>query len=166
MWIFWSLKDLITTQHPNTPQQPQHQLNQKPQTSRRQRIYGDENVTKNKSFAQVVRGIGRDGIWKKKGGTETIWPHKNEGEVWIGSILQLDQTKNTWLRNCMVGRMIDPRNFSMTQERFHLEGFYNIKLRYLGDDMVLISENEGEQVADLLKGYEDWLSNMFIFVEE
>jgi len=54
----------------------------------------------------------------------------------------------------------------LLQEKFFLEGFSTIKFRYLGDDMVLLFELDGANLGKLLKGYEEWLSIMFVMIED
>jgi len=93
----------------------------------------------NATYAQaLLQGNKRTTTWqRRKGGEhgENSTKHKVE-EIWKGRILKVDESHNGWLEKCLVGRLHDIRELPMLQEKFVLEGFSNVNIRYMGDNMV------------------------------
>ena len=67
-----------------------------------------------------------------------------------------------WLRESMVGWVKDPLKFQEVQEAFLVEGMSSTKIRYLGDNMVLLSGDDGEKLSLNVEENQDWLSEIFI----
>lgn len=60
-------------------------------------------------------------------------------------------------RNMYVGRVSHPRNTYNIQERFYMQGVFNVKATLMGANLVLLSSDLEKEVEALVTDAKDWL---------
>lgn len=55
--------------------------------------------------------------------------------------------------------------FLEVQAAMFLEGLSSINIRYLGNNLVLLSYNEGQKLISIVEKNQEWLSNIFIDIK-
>lgn len=66
-----------------------------------------------------------------------------------------------WLQKCYIATLHEPENFSKAKKMLILQGVEAMRVRYLGGNKVLVSENEGGNLDEWFKNRTDWLRNIF-----
>ena len=96
-------------------------------------------------------------VWRKKGemsyaqavknGTDT----KNSFEKWTGQIIQVRIEDKEWMKRSYVGYLNETTNFEDIKNCFFLNGANFIRLRYLGDNVMLLTPEGETSVEDMIK---------------
>ncbi|XP_068503604.1 uncharacterized protein [Phaseolus vulgaris] len=102
-------------------------------------------VNKNQSYADVVE--------------------KGPLNVWKGPIFETKQQTLPWLNNSAVGFFSGDLSYNQVCEEFILGGMNMVKVRYLGDNMALITPNQGARVEDIIRTNKQWFESVFEAVE-
>ncbi|XP_029125646.1 uncharacterized protein LOC114915299 [Cajanus cajan] len=121
----------------------------------KQRHYKPNFVSNGKTYAQVLKqNGGRNQVWKevRDGGVE------KDDEQWKGYDVKVEEKNNVWLESSWVGRMLDLSLFDKIQETVVPYESRDIKLRYLGDDLVLITGLDEETIKERLHEEDGCLS--------
>ncbi|XP_057443861.1 uncharacterized protein LOC130736017 [Lotus japonicus] len=79
-------------------------------------------------------------------------------ETWTGPPVP---AVDDWLRRSLVGVLKNPEWITSVQDAFILEGFHTIQVKYLGDDLVLLSGPEGVDLEQALAGAKEWIEEVF-----
>jgi len=90
---------------------------------------------------------------------------RSSQEKWKGPIVETKQLVLPWMESSMVGHMSLDLNFSKLREEFIKGGMNKIRVRYMGDNLVLLTLKEGERMADLIKLNKDWFESFFEVVD-
>jgi len=61
-----------------------------------------------------------------------------------GAHIMVEEDNGKWLEKCFIGRVVEVEKLQLVMERFLLEGFNFIRVRYLGGQYMLLSrESDG-----------------------
>lgn len=69
-----------------------------------------------------------------------------------------------WLQRSFVGKLRDVEKIKQVGESFFSEGFKTIKVRFLGDNLVLLTGEEGVNLETTLQRMEAWKDELFVEV--
>lgn len=72
----------------------------------------------------------------------------------------MEEKVDGWLVQSLVGRLNKKAMTYIIQETLILEGLNTIKARHLGDDLILLSEEDLENPHEVLKGMREWLGSI------
>jgi len=98
------------------------------------------------SFADVVRG--------------------SSCEKWKGIIVETKQQVLPWMVNNVVCQMSPNINFSQLCEEFIKGGMSMVRVTFLGDNLVLLTPKEGEQMDELLNLNKEWFKSVFEVINQ
>jgi len=115
---------------------------------------------KGKEEWRVIKGkeARRDHIMKH---TYVEAVRKPPQDQWKGPSIETTLKVLPWMSNSIVGRMVPDLNFTSLCEEFIKGGMSMIKVRYMGDNLVLLSPKEGERMEDIIKLNNRWFTSMF-----
>lgn len=85
----------------------------------------------------------------------------NNIEEWSDPEGRDNESRVEWLRKSLVGTLHDSALIDTLQDAFILHGFLSIKVRHMGDKMMLLSGSGDENVVEILKGDERWIEEIF-----
>ncbi|XP_057432943.1 uncharacterized protein LOC130725766 [Lotus japonicus] len=116
------------------------------------------------SYAQAVMAGSKatKGWVRKRPEGET---KKEEGknmaalELWHGPEIPKGED---WLQRSMVGTIKNLDTIPLLQDAFMLEGNATVQVRYMGDDLVLITGPEGVELEGILQEAEEWLKEFVV----
>ncbi|XP_020207011.1 uncharacterized protein LOC109792041 [Cajanus cajan] len=118
---------------------------------------------KRKTYAQVVQGGLMKGNveWKPK---QKQHSHEGEGvDRWLGQDIDVPEENVKWLEQCWVGRLKDITMFERLTETCFL---LDVKMRYIIDDMVLISGIIEEGLQERIRNENDIFTHFFTSIEK
>jgi len=90
---------------------------------------------------------------------------KPSQDSWTGPSFETSSTILPWMSNSAVGRMAPTMNFVSLCEEFIKGGMSRIKVRYLGDNLVLLTPKEGERLEEIIKLNNEWFTSLFEVIE-
>lgn len=76
-----------------------------------------------------------------------------------------EEVNKDWLCNSLFERVKEHMKFFEVKEAMIVEGLLLIKTRYLGDNLVLLSYNEGEKLSLIVEENQEWSSNFFVDIK-
>jgi len=104
-------------------------------------------------------------LWRKKPDQPSYAQiAKNEllsKEVWKGVEFDTEELEIELLNESFVGRMHNPDDLESLKDNFILGGMGFLKVRYLGDNMVLITSSYGTKINTLIEENSIWFATMF-----
>ncbi|CAL0309631.1 unnamed protein product [Lupinus luteus] len=103
-----------------------------------------------RSYSVVTRG----GEFDKK-----VQPVVAEGDSLVEYVS--DPKDLEWLRACMIGKTVESVDPYMVVGLLKAEGLFTVVAQPLGNDLVLISPVEGEDIHDFISDAKDWISAIF-----
>jgi len=110
------------------------------------RSYRRGNSLKPKvSYAEVVRNSPQD--------------------LWKGPSIEMTPNTPSWFVSSAVGRMAPEVSFESLKEEFVKGGMSRIKLRFMGDNLVLLTPMYGERLEETIQLNNEWFGSLFISVE-
>ncbi|KAH1232503.1 hypothetical protein GmHk_09G025137 [Glycine max] len=65
------------------------------------------------------------------------------------------------LQKILVGRLKKPKEIYNNNEILLMEGVCSLKMRYIGDNLVLLTAMDREDIVDVIKKPEEWLTDLF-----
>ncbi|KAK7342045.1 hypothetical protein VNO80_24987 [Phaseolus coccineus] len=68
---------------------------------------------------------------------------------------------SVWLESSYVRRLFEKSNFQAIKESLFLGGCDFVRLRFLGENFVLLSCEDADNLAKVIEGNKDWLDNIF-----
>ncbi|XP_057426433.1 uncharacterized protein LOC130719847 [Lotus japonicus] len=80
---------------------------------------------------------------------------------WQVKGMKVEGKVEKWLENSWVGKLKDLESLNTIQDNFFLEGDKAVKVRYLGDYLVLLTDDDDEALKEVLKDKEGWIGDMF-----
>jgi len=86
---------------------------------------------------------------------------KSPQEKWKGPCIETTSKILPWMSTSVVGRMVSDLDFVSLSEEFVKGGMSMIKVRYLGDNFVLLTPREGERMEDIIKLNKSWFTSVF-----
>lgn len=107
-------------------------------------------------------------IWKpKKNGktySQAVTSMRNgvdEDDTWQGVDMTVKVEAKEWLQRSLVGWLQNREDLGILKDNFLLNGCGFIRLRYLGDNVVLMTGNEGEDLAKIIDQNKHRLEKVF-----
>jgi len=85
--------------------------------------------------------------------------------AWKGPIIETTSNAPAWLSYSAVGWMSHDLTFESLREEFIKGGMSRIKLRYMGDNLVLLTPREGERMDEIIKLNNEWFVSIFEDIE-
>lgn len=79
----------------------------------------------------------------------------------IKGTIEVEEKVEQWLKESLVGVVRDVAILNNIQDMFILEGMNYVRVRYLGDCMVLLTGEEGANVREIWNQASDWLDEHF-----
>jgi len=107
--------------------------------------YRGDNLKPKLSYAEAVRSPAQ-GIWK-------------------GPVFETASNTPPWLVTSAVGRMSPDVSFETLREEFVKGGMSRVKLRFMGDNLVLLTPNNSERLEEIIKLNNDWFNSLFVSLE-
>ncbi|XP_068474614.1 uncharacterized protein [Phaseolus vulgaris] len=104
-----------------------------------------ENLKPNQSYAEVVC--------------------KSVKDRWTGPAFETTSNAPAWLVSSAVGWMSPDISFESLSEEFVKGGMSSIKLRGMGDNLVLLTPKAGESMDDIIKLNKEWFVSLFDDIE-
>jgi len=90
---------------------------------------------------------------------------KTQQDQWKGPIIETTSKVLPCMSNNAVGWMIPDLNFESLCEEFIKGGMSMVKVRYMGDSLVLLTPKEGERMEDIIKLNNNWFMSVFGVIE-
>jgi len=87
-----------------------------------------------------------------------------QGE-WKGTIIETKQVTLPWMSNSVVGFFAAGLSYNQLCEEFIVGGMNTVKVRYLGDNMTLLTPTEGERMEDVIGLNKLWFESVFEAIE-
>ncbi|XP_057418659.1 uncharacterized protein LOC130712860 [Lotus japonicus] len=88
-------------------------------------------------------------------------PLETNSMQWQISGFNLDGNIQSWLAKSWVGKLRKLSDINTLQQNFILQGFRTLKVRYLGDFIVLLSGEGEEDLSNTFHDMDNWLSSTF-----
>ena len=86
-------------------------------------------------------------------------------EKWKGPVFETKSQVLPWMANSVVGWMSEDMNFDLLCEELIKGGMSMVKVRFMGDNMVLLTPKEDVLMEDIVKLNKDWFVSVFKDVE-
>jgi len=84
---------------------------------------------------------------------------------WKGPAFETKSNTPPWLVRSAVGWMSPDLTFDSLKEEFVKGGMNRVKLRFLGDNLVLLTPREGERMEEIFKLNKEWFLSLFVNIE-
>ncbi|XP_020220436.1 uncharacterized protein LOC109803325 [Cajanus cajan] len=114
------------------------------------------------TYAQILKG---KQVWKPKSRKWRIKTYEHK-QGWNGISFTMPEVNRAWLEGSWIGYLKDVTMFNKMKEAMLLNEPEEVKLRYLGDDMVLITGLEECKMQQKIKDEEDMFSTWFHSVQK
>jgi len=155
----------------NIPRYRRHELESNRVSRRENRILHKEIPKDTKKRIQEVPVLNgkmkRKEVWVEKKGNKS-YADIVKGELqqkWKGPVIKTQHHVLSWMENSVIGQFNIDMNFAQLGEEFVKGGMNMIKVRYLGDNLTLLTPREGESMEDLLKLNKEWFESVFEIVD-
>jgi len=99
-----------------------------------------------KSFVEAVRGSSSQVVWK-------------------GPAMETQKQLMPWMENSAIGQLIPDIDFNKLCDEFVKGGMNMIKVRYMGDNLVLLTPREGDCIKDLIHLNKEWFESLFDVID-
>jgi len=111
-------------------------------------------------------------VWREKRGKEDQTKgntthsyadvvRKRKQDQWRGPSLSTKALSLPWMNNSLVGRMMNEFNFELLQEECVKGGMNMFKVRFLGDNLVLLTPKAVIRMEDIVKLNNEWFESIF-----
>ncbi|XP_068490606.1 uncharacterized protein [Phaseolus vulgaris] len=106
-------------------------------------------------------------VWRRKGEISYAQAVKNgihtriSSEKWMGQIMQVKVEDKEWMKRSCVGYLNETTDIEDIKNSFFMNGANFIRLRYLGDNAMLLTPEGDTSVEDLIKENKEWLEEIF-----
>ncbi|XP_068474729.1 uncharacterized protein [Phaseolus vulgaris] len=143
----------------NIPKYRRHQLEPVKEERRDSRL----------PYTERQRDTGkRKEIWvEKKGKKYFVEAVKGEAQQvkWKGLVIKTQLHILPWMEKSVVGKLKDGMNFDQLGEEFLKGGLNRIRVRFLGDNLALVTPREGENMRDIIKLNKQWFDSFFTSIK-
>jgi len=106
-------------------------------------------------------------VWKRKN-TQTYAQivkgeamNYNNTSILAAMEIQVKEEEKEWLHHSYIGRVKNMSNIELIRESFILNGLDFIRLRYMGDDTMLLIAEGNTNIAKAIEENKEWLSTIF-----
>ncbi|XP_057419154.1 uncharacterized protein LOC130713399 [Lotus japonicus] len=79
----------------------------------------------------------------------------------VERVIEIEEEVAPWLKNSWIGRLKRVDLLNSIPELFILEGINCVRVKYMGDNLVLITGVEGSKIKEIWKQADGWLNDMF-----
>ena len=125
-----------------------------------------ENRTLHKEIPKDTRKRVQEVSVEKKGNKSYADIVKGESQQkWKGPVIKTQHHVLSWMVNSVIGQFKIDMNFAQLEEEFVKGGMNMIKVRYLGDNLALLTPRDGESMEDLLKLNKEWFESFFEIID-
>jgi len=107
-------------------------------------------------------------IWVEKRGKKSfveVAKGEKPQEKWKGEVIKTQSLALPWLERSVVGQFKEGMDVDQMGEEFVKGGMHNIAVRFLGDNLVLMTPREGENIGDIIKFNRDWFDIIFTSIK-
>ena len=104
-----------------------------------------EGCTKGQSYAEEVRRLAK--------------------EQWKGPVIDTQHQVLPWMVNSVVRHLSPDVNYDQLCDEVVKEGLNMIKVRFLGDNLVLLTPKGGERMDDLIKHNKEWFESFLKIID-
>jgi len=80
---------------------------------------------------------------------------------WKGPIIKTEQKVLPWMGSNVIGQFRDELNFEQLGDEFVKGGMSMIRVRYMGDNLALLTPWEGESMQELINLNNEWFEGVF-----
>jgi len=84
---------------------------------------------------------------------------------WKGPAFETKSNTPAWLARSAVGWMSPDLAFDSLNEEFVKGGMSMVKVRFMGDNLVLLTPKEGERMEEIIKLNKEWFVSLFVNIE-
>ncbi|XP_057415291.1 uncharacterized protein LOC130710149 [Lotus japonicus] len=114
------------------------------------------------TYAQVVAGGRKGGNRKGRGAGMQDGNLKHDRkmagiEIWSGPEIP---PGDAWMQRSMVGTVSNLEALPLIQDAFLIEGHTTVQVKYMGDDLVLLSSSEDVNLGEILHETKGWLEEV------
>ena len=134
----------------------------KPSTSRHviSRARSPKGKMKEKEVWRGYRTIRKDETQKPKQSYVEVARKHSKGRR-TGPAFETPPNAPSWLVSSAVGWMSSDMSFDTLNEEFVNGGMSRIKLRFMGDNLVLLTPKDGDRMEDIIKLNNEWFVSLF-----
>jgi len=109
--------------------------------------------------------------------TKEVWRVKTKGKSysdavkddsqrrWKGPIIRTEQKVLPWMVSSVIGEFREELDYEQLGEQFVRGGMSMIRVRYMGDNLVLLTPQEGINMEELIKLNKEWFESVFQSIE-
>jgi len=124
-----------------------------------QRNHGNVQSKEEEEWREVKRRDARKDHTARYSYADVV--RKSPQNKWKGPCIETTSKILPWMSTSAVGRMVSDLDFVSLSEEFIKGGMSMIKVRYLGDNFVLLTPREGERMEDIIKLNKSWFTSVF-----
>ncbi|KAK8466691.1 hypothetical protein PHAVU_008G145700 [Phaseolus vulgaris] len=106
------------------------------------------------------RTVRKEEIQKPKQSYAEIVRKHSKGR-WTGPAFEIIPNTPAWLASSAVGWMSSSMSFDTLNEEFVKGGMSRIKLRFMGDNLMLLTPKDGDRMEDIFKLNNEWFVVLF-----
>ena len=84
---------------------------------------------------------------------------------WKGPIIRTEQKVLPWMESSVIGEFREELDYEQLGQEFVRGCMSMIRVRYMGDNMVLLTPREGSNMEELIKLNKEWFKSVFQSIE-
>jgi len=135
--------------HVNVPKYRRNEMKSKRLESEPRSKYTKKvrNPRKMKDEAPVLHDNKRTKeVWRAKSGRKSFVDviKSDTQRKWMGPIIKTEQQVLPWMANSVIGKFREEMDFEQLSEEFVKGGMSMVRVRYMGDNLVLITPEKGK----------------------
>jgi len=109
--------------------------------------------------------------------TKEVWKVKTRGKSfanvvkddsqrrWKGPIIKTKQKVLPWMESSVIGQFRDELDYEQLGDEFVKGGMNMVRVRYMGDNLVLLTPREGNNMEELINLNKEWFESVFKKIE-
>jgi len=84
---------------------------------------------------------------------------------WKGPIIKTEQQVLPWMEYSVIGQFREELDFEQLGDEFVKGGTSMVRVRYMGDNLVLLTPREGDNMDELINLNKEWFESVFHYIE-
>ena len=106
-------------------------------------------------------------VWQVKPGRKSYADvvKDDSQKKWNGPIINTEQQVAPWMEISMVGQFREELDFEQLSDEFVKGGMSMVRLRYMGDNLVLLTPRENINMEELFNLNREWFESVFLNLE-
>ena len=84
---------------------------------------------------------------------------------WKGPIIKTEQQVAPWMVTSVIGQFREEMDFEQLSDLFVKGGMSMVRIRYMGDNLVLLTSREGVNMEELVNLNKEWFKSVFLNIE-